>query len=106
MFLVTVKETYTMKAYKQYIEAGILTFLYFFIVHLVVNAFGMPKIGVLKIISYPYKLFSTPLETGRFTIEVLNRTVFVIYFTWAFCCVYLSAIKGMVRQLSFKKLTK
>lgn len=92
-----------MQNLKCYIEAAVLTGLYFLIIHFVYLNFGYPKTGILKILMYPYQLISQPIVEGEITIEVINRMAFTIYFCWATCCVYLSLIKNLLQQFSIEK---
>lgn len=90
---------------KQYIEAGVLTIVYFIASGVTLSYFGETQ-GVLRIIMYPAEICLGPILNSNLSIEKLNFSLFGLYFLWSLNCVYLSVIKSSLKQLGLVPIKK
>ena len=90
---------------KQYIESALLTVIYIIGSGITVFYFNVSG-TLLEFITYPAKVFLEPLVNKEFSTKTINLMLFIVYFLWAFNCVYLNIIQSKLRQLNSKAIKK
>ena len=90
---------------KQYVESALLTVIY--IIGSGITVFYFNASGtLLEFITYPAKVFFEPIRNKEFSIKTINLMLFIVYFLWAFNCVYLNIIKSTLKQFNSNSIKK
>lgn len=90
---------------QQYIESVFLTVIYIIGSGITVFYFNASE-TLLELITYPAKVFLETMIRQDFSLKTINLMLFIVYFLWAFNCVYLNIIKLTLKQLNSKAIKK
>ncbi len=90
---------------KQYIESAVLTLAYIIGSGITLYYFDSNS-TFFRLITYPAKICLDPIIHNEFSIKTINIGLFVVYFLWAFNCVYLNIIKSTLKQFNSNFIKK